>query len=64
MVNLEDEYSTKAAEARAARVREMRKREQQARARSTEPIEQPDELAAKAEQLAAVLGGKVKRKAK
>jgi len=61
-MDLEQEYSLKAAAARAERVRRARQRTQEARARSAEPIAQPDELEIKAEELAAALGARITRR--
>lgn len=61
-MDVEQEYSAKAAAAREQRVRDLRKREQAARARSAQPIEQQEELVASAEQLAAALGAKITRR--
>lgn len=60
-VDLEQEYSAKAAVKRAARVREQRQRDQAARARSAEPVP-AEELPASVDQLAAALGARVTRK--
>lgn len=60
-MDVEQEYSAKAAADRAERIRQQRKRNQAARARSAQPIEQPEELAMSVAQLAAALGANVKQ---
>jgi len=62
-MDLEQEYSPKAAAARTERVRRERQRTQEARARSAEPV-QPDELEVKAEELAAALGARIARRSR